>query len=111
MPTIAALFVETNGVYWNLENVDPWDESRDARKYAGPWPVVAHPPCSAWCQLAPMNEKRYGHKVGDDGMCFASALESVRRWGGYSGAPSVYLRVGDLQLTCTDGNRMDARHV
>ena len=42
---IAALFVETGGVYFGLPNVDPWDEERDARLYDGPWPVVAHPPC------------------------------------------------------------------
>lgn len=79
---IAALFVATRGAYFGLTGVDPWDEARDARKYAGPHPVVAHPPCSTWCQLARVNEKRYGHKVGDDGGCFASALASVRTFGG-----------------------------
>ena len=33
---IAALFVEHGGVYYGMPNVDPWDEERDARKYAGP---------------------------------------------------------------------------
>jgi hypothetical protein len=79
---IAALFVEHGGCYFGLEGVDPWDERRDARLYCGPHPVVAHPPCSRWCQLAYINQKRYGHRVGDDGGCFASALESVRKWGG-----------------------------
>jgi hypothetical protein len=79
---IAALFVEKDGAYFGLPDVDPWDAERDARLYAGPHPVVAHPPCSRWCQLAFINEKRYGHRVGDDGGCFASALASIRRWGG-----------------------------
>ena len=79
---VAALFVATGGVYFGLPGVDPWDEARDARLYAGPHPVVAHPPCSRWCQLAYINQKRYGHKVGDDGGCFAAALEAVRKWGG-----------------------------
>jgi len=79
---IAALFVETNGVYFGLPDVDPYDARRDARLYDGPHPVVAHPPCSTWCQLARVNEARYGHIVGDDGGCFASALASVRRVGG-----------------------------
>ena len=79
---IAALFVAKGGVYWDRPDVDPWDESRDARLYAGPHPVVAHPPCSRWCQLAHVNQKRYGHKVGDDGGCFAKALVAVNRWGG-----------------------------
>lgn len=80
--SIAALYVETNGVYFGLPNVDPWDETRDARNYRGPHRVVAHPPCSRWCQLAYINQKRYGHRVGDDGGMFAHALECVRRFGG-----------------------------
>lgn len=79
---IAALFVAKGGVYYGLEDVDPWDEARDARLYAGPWPVVAHPPCSRWCRLAGLVEARWGHKRGEDGGCFESALHSVRTWGG-----------------------------
>jgi hypothetical protein len=79
---IAALFVERGGVYYGLPDVDPWDEERDARQYSGPWPVVAHPPCTAWCRLAGLVEARWGHKKGEDGGCFDSALESVRRFGG-----------------------------
>ena len=41
---VAALFVETGGAYFGVPGVDPWDVPRDARKYAGPYPVVAHPP-------------------------------------------------------------------
>jgi hypothetical protein len=79
---IAALFVATGGCYFGLPDVDPWDEKRDARLYAGPYPVVAHPPCSAWGRLAPVNQARWGRPVGEDGGCFASALASVRQWGG-----------------------------
>lgn len=80
--TIAALFVERDGCYFGIEGVDPWDETRDARLYAGPFPVVAHPPCSRWCRLAGLVEARWGHRRGDDGGCFESALMSVRTWGG-----------------------------
>jgi len=45
---IAALYVETGGPYFGVEGVDPWDATRDAREYAGPHPVVAHPPCKRW---------------------------------------------------------------
>jgi hypothetical protein len=79
---IAALFVDPRGIYSTFEGVECWGEERDARTYAGPWPVVAHPPCSRWCQLASVNEARYGHRIGDDGGAFASALENVRRVGG-----------------------------
>lgn len=80
--TVAALYVARGGCYYGIPDVDPWDEERDARLYAGPWPVVAHPPCSRWCRLAGLVEKRWGHKRGEDGGCFAAALAAVRRWGG-----------------------------
>jgi hypothetical protein len=85
--TIAALFVETGGSYYGLPGVDPWDQERDARKYAGPHPVVAHPPCQRWGKLwagQPLWIKRTGERKvkGDDDGCFASALASVREWGG-----------------------------
>jgi hypothetical protein len=80
--TVAALYVETGGVYYGLPDVDPWDEARDARLYAGPWPVVAHPPCARWGQLANVNHARYGTPLGEDGGCFEAALKSVRKWGG-----------------------------
>lgn len=84
---IAALYVETGGCYFGLPNVDPWDEPRDARKYAGPWPVVAHPPCQRWGKLwagQPLWIKRTGQRKikGDDGGCFESSLASVRKHGG-----------------------------
>jgi hypothetical protein len=79
---ISALFVQRNGCYWGLPGVDPWDEQRDARTYAGPWPVVAHPPCARWCLLAKAVQGKNGYRVGDDGGCFESALRSVRRHGG-----------------------------
>lgn len=82
--TIAALFVERAGVYYDpaLSDVDPWDEARDARLYTGPWPVVAHPPCARWCRLAGLVEARWKHRRGEDGGAFAAALASVRAYGG-----------------------------
>jgi hypothetical protein len=38
---VAALYVDPQGVYSGLPDVDVWGEERDARTYAGPWPVVA----------------------------------------------------------------------
>lgn len=80
---IAALFVDPRGIYSSLPDVDVWGEDRDARLYAGPWPVVAHPPCDRWGAYATGGPAAPGTRVrGDDGGCFASALASVRRWGG-----------------------------
>ncbi len=80
---IAALYVETDGCYYGLPDVDPWDATRDARRYAGPHPVVAHPPCQRWGRFwHGSTRKPHQYALGDDGGCFASALASVRRWGG-----------------------------
>jgi hypothetical protein len=85
--TVAALYVETNGCYFGLPGVDPWDQERDARLYAGPWPVVAHPPCQRWGKFwagQPLHIKTTGQRKakGSDGGCFAAALSAVRRFGG-----------------------------
>lgn len=80
---VAALFVETNGVYFGLPHVEPWDRQRDARTYAGPHPVVAHPPCERWGRYwggAPRKPHQY--ELGADDGCFAAALAAVRKFGG-----------------------------
>ena len=87
MQTIAALYVQTNGCYFGVSGVDPWDEARDARNYNGPYPVVAHPPCQRWGKFwagQPLYIKRTGIRkvLGDDGGCFEAALRDVRRYGG-----------------------------
>jgi len=80
---IAALFVETNGCYFGLPGVDPWDEKRDARLYDGPWPVVAHPPCQRWGRFwHGSTRKPHQFKLGDDGGCFATAFDYVNHYGG-----------------------------
>lgn len=80
---IAALYVETDGAYVGLPGVECWDEARDARRYAGPWPVVAHPPCERWGRFYHGSPRKpHQLKLGADGGCFAAALAAVRRWGG-----------------------------
>lgn len=81
--TVAALFVETDGCYFGQAGVEPWDETRDARRYKGPHPVVAHPPCQRWGRYAtgaPNKPNQY--RLGEDGGCFAAALTAVRNYGG-----------------------------
>ncbi|TIR87390.1 MAG: hypothetical protein E5X05_01460 [Mesorhizobium sp.] len=83
MIKIAAIYVETDGCYFGMPDVDPWDAARDARNYAGPWPVVAHPPCQRWGRYSenhPITGKVA--TTGDDGGCFAHALDTVRKFGG-----------------------------
>ena len=84
--SVAALYVETGGAYFDLPGIDPWDETRDARGYAGPFPVVAHPPCQRWSSFyagQPGNIKKgKRERLGDDQGMFAAALWAVRTFGG-----------------------------
>lgn len=83
MTKVAALFVERDGVYYGLHDVDPWDANRDARDYRGPHPVVAHPPCERWGRFwHGSTRKPHQFNLGEDGGCFAAALTAARNHGG-----------------------------
>lgn len=91
-PLVAALFVQADGCYSELPHVDPWPEVRDARKYTGTLPVVAHPPCKLWGKLATVNYARWGgehNRPGNDAGCFQSALDAVNNWGGVLEHPAM----------------------
>ena len=82
---VAALFVQPDGCYSELEMVDLWPEERDARLYNGPYPVVAHPPCQRYGNLGIANYARWGgehNRPLNDGGTFAAALAAVNCWGG-----------------------------
>jgi hypothetical protein len=86
---VDALFIDPRGPYPGLLGVEHcWDEKRDARTYAGPGPVVAHPPCQLWGNMAAAAWGRWHKRLpawypgGDDGGCFAAALAAVRKNGG-----------------------------
>lgn len=82
---ISALYVLTDGPYF-IDGIDPWDKDRDARKYKGKNPVIAHPPCERWGRYwggGPMLHGKSNQKLlGDDDGCFSHALWSVRTFGG-----------------------------
>ncbi len=84
--TVAALYVDPTGVYAGLPDIELWDEARDARLYAGPWPVVAHPPCKSWSQ---MGNCRPEVVAAGDGGTFHAALEAVERFGGVLEHPAL----------------------
>lgn len=83
MMQIDALFVETDGCYFGVPGIEPWDETRDARKYSGSNPIVSHPPCQRWGRFW-HGSTRDPHKfhLGDDGGCFEFALNTLRTNGG-----------------------------
>lgn len=72
--TVSALYIDPAGPYPRMV-VDCWDEIRDAKRYDGPNPVVAHPPCGPWGRLSNLCHLQ-------DPTCGPAAVASVRRWGG-----------------------------
>lgn len=100
---IAALFVETDGCYFGLDGVDPWDITRDARLYAGPHPVVAHPPCERWGRFATGSPMQKQYTLGDDGGCFESALAAVNKFGGVLEHPAHSKAWEHFRLLKPDG--------
>lgn len=74
---IPALYVDPNGVYGGLQGVDPWDADRDGRTYAGPGPVIAHPPCGHWGKFWWRCKQPPSYKD-----CGPIAVAQVRAFGG-----------------------------
>lgn len=82
---VAAIFVgdQPGDPYMGLNSVDVWGVKRDARNYIGPWPVVAHPPCERWGRYwGGGPSAKIKRRLGDDGGCFAHAINIVRKYGG-----------------------------
>lgn len=79
---LAALFVETNGIYFGKPTIEPWDIHRDARLYIGPHVVIAHPPCERWGRFANGSPMKKGYLPGSDKGCFRHGLWAVEKFGG-----------------------------
>lgn len=90
---IAALYIDTQrGPYPDLIGPDQcWGIERDAGLYAGPWPVVAHPPCGPWGQLRQFCTLQ-------DRQCAIDAVHLVRRWGGVLEHPKGSLLWQEMHL-------------
>lgn len=59
---VAVLFARADSCYKSIPECDVWDIERDARKYDGEAPVIAHPPCRAWGQLRALANPRHDEK-------------------------------------------------
>jgi hypothetical protein len=74
--TVAVLYADMGGPYPHIPGVEVWALPwRDARRYEGPWPVVAHPPCGPWGKLRHMYR-------GSEHDCGPIAVAQVHAFGG-----------------------------
>lgn len=95
---VSVLFVCRQSYYKLMDNVDCWDELRDAKSYDGTNPVVAHPPCRAWGNLRTVATRvRPGEQeLGP------WAIEQVRRCGGVLEHPA-----GSILFECCECPKPD----
>lgn len=98
MKTVAVLFARSDSIYKTIEGCDVWDQERDALKWAGGAPVIAHPPCKLWGGLRafaksdnPELERSFGTWSIDQVREFGGVLEHPARstlWKGRLPRPS-----------------------
>lgn len=77
MQTVSVLFARADSNYKALPGTDVWDSERDARRWPGGSPVVAHPPCRAWGRL-----RQFAKHREDEKELALFAVDQVRKWGG-----------------------------
>jgi hypothetical protein len=90
---ISVLFVAKNSVYKTL-GVDCWDEERDALKWPGGNPIVAHPPCRLWSRWM----KHFSKADPSEKGCARFAVKQVRQWGGVLEHPACSTLWDELNL-------------
>ena len=74
---IAVLFARSDSIYKNIYGLNVFDINRDARNFAGPNVVIAHPPCRGWGRLRHLAKPRPDEK---DLALFA--VDKIRKNGG-----------------------------
>lgn len=77
MDPVVVLFVHRQSIYMLKRGTDCWDRRRDARRFAGEGPVIAHPPCRTWGSLSHL-----ANAPTDEHEMALWARDTVRRCGG-----------------------------
>lgn len=93
---VAALYVDPKGIYPQIFGVEAWGEEEDARRYKGPYPVVAHPPCGPWGRLRFLCKHQ-------DARLGPAAVRQVRLWGGVLEHPAHSKLWRECMLPNPDG--------
>lgn len=90
---IAVLFARQDSCYKTLAGCDVYDIDRDARKFPGGSPVVAHPPCRAWGRM-----RQFAKPRDDEKDLARFAVATIRREGGVLEHPAESTLWGDQLL-------------
>jgi len=77
MTQVAVLFARADSVYKTLPHCDVWDRERDAARWPGGSPIVAHPPCRAWGRL-----RHFALADAGEIALATWAVKQVQKWGG-----------------------------
>lgn len=96
---VTALYVRQDSIYKEL-GIDCYDIHRDARTFPGGTPVVCHPPCRSWGQLAHMSKPRAGERD-----LAILAIQQIRQYGGVLEHPRASKLWKELSLPT--GNQRD----
>lgn len=89
---VSVLYARRDSFY-KVIGVDVWDADRDARRFDGEFPVVAHPPSRAWGKLAHFAKPLPGEKD-----MARHAVSVVRRNGGVLEHPAHSRLWDDMSL-------------
>ena len=74
---VAVLFARQDSIYKAISGCDVWDIDRDARRWSGGGPVVAHPPCRAWGRL-----RAFANPRPDEKGLAQWAIAQIQQFGG-----------------------------
>lgn len=97
---ITVLCVMKNSIYKGMPGMDPWDEERDAFRYHGSNPIIAHAPCQQWSRM-----KAFAKDDKDEKELAYFCLKWVIRNGGVFEHPhgsSFFKEVGIKPTICVD---------
>jgi len=99
MTKVLILFTREDSIYKTM-GLDCWDIVRDARKWPGGNPIIAHPPCRAWGQLSHFAKPRDGEKE-----LAIYSIHQIRKYGGILEHPRASKLWKEMSLPT--GNEVD----